>query len=1038
MRYCDLLSRMLIFVSLVALLLMGSLPFNLPPAQAATSGGKGVHLLQSDAEGIVLELQVPAYTVRIVQVDGHSYQRLSIEGYGLSSTPGEPELPQRGLLLSIPSHAEAKLEVLDAESTSAGGFDVYPVPERSIEPLDPGRAPLNEVPDFRVKFFKNQSIYTTNTFFPPAVAEIGDSGYLRDQRYVQVLVHPMQYNPMTGELKHHHYIKLQVSFSYPQGRSTLTPGRVESSAFETVLKNSILNYETAKTWHSGPQPKAQAMNASLDYLTPPNYKIPVNQDGIYQLTYTDTLNAGIDVASVDPRTFEMYNQGQEVAIYVEGESDGQFSQNDYILFYGQKMDTKYTDTSVYWLRYGEADVLRMDDKDGTPAGADSPLAFKNTVRLEEDLLYIPSVPIQEGADHWYWNSFNAPSSPTQSYTTTLKNVATGSYSCTLRSRIQGFTAGEHHLDFYVNGHHDATLVADWNGKTEYAGEIPFPQSYMVEGVNTIEITAPSSSSDAGFINWFEIDYYDTYVAENDSLHFSGEVTDTITTWEYHVDGFTAEDIEDYDIFDITDPANVRFIVNATLESSSPYTHTLKFQDTITERREYLAQTTAQRLSPLSIVLDTPSDLHSTSNGADYIIITHSDFYTDVLPLANRRVAQGLRTIVVDVQDVYDEFSHGVFDAEAIRDFLSYAYTNWIAPAPSYVLLVGDGNWNFKGLNPERYGPWEPSYIPPYMEMVEPDVNGERAADNRYVCISGDDVLADMHIGRLPAQTSAQASAMVSKILDYEQSPASGDWNSKVLFVADDADGAGDFDALSDDIAENYLPTSYTAQKVYYTITHSTVNEARMAIVNAINAGHLLANYIGHAAIQYWAAEQLFRIDDVASLNNDSNLPMMLPMACYEGYFDYPNLPCLGESIVRAESKGAIASWSATGAGYALGHHYLNKGFFTAVFTDTIAEIGTATYRGKLNLYENTNSYRDLMDTYVLFGDPFMKLNLPACDAADFDKDRRITVGDIMQVAAHWNTEWGDAGFDRKYDLDDDGDVDVVDIMRVAARWDEEC
>ena len=79
-----------------------------------------------------------------------------------------------------------------------------------------------------------------------------------------------------------------------------------------------------------------------------------------------------------------------------------------------------------------------------------------------------------------------------------------------------------------------------------------------------------------------------------------------------------------------------------------------------------------------------------------------------------------------------------------------------------------------------------------------------------------------------------------------------------------------------------------------------------------------------------------------------------------------------------------------------------------------------------------------MDTYVLFGDPFMKLNLPACDAADFDKDREITVGDIMQVAARWDTEWGDAGFDRKYDLDDDGEITVVDIMRAAAQWGKTC
>jgi hypothetical protein len=1038
MRLCHSLSKTLVFVNSVALLLVGSFLFNLSSAQANVARSEGGRILQSDAKGIVLELQVPAYTFRIVEVDGHSYQRLSVEGYGLSSAPGEPELPQRGLLLGIPSHAEASLKVLGVETTIAGGFDVYPVPQRSIEPLDPGRVALDQTPKFQVRFVRNQSIYTTNAFFPSTVAEIGDSGYLRDQRYVQVLIHPVQYNPVTGELRHHQYIKLQISFSYPQGRLSLTPGRAESPAFETLLRNSILNYETAKAWRSGPQPKVQVASASLDYLTAPSYKIPISQDGIYQLTYTDTLNAGIDVASVDPRTFKLYNQGGEVAIYVAGEDDGSFDSSDYVLFYGQKMNTEYTDTNIYWLRVSGSTGLRMSEKDGslTESPVTTPSAFENSLHLEEDHWYVSYLPMQEEADHWYWDFIQATSGPvSKTFNATLHNLVVGSYTPTLRAKLCGGLSNsinpDHHVKIYVNDN----LVVDtwWDGQIEHLTEADFPQSYLGEGTNVIKVECPNDTgvgSDVIAINWFEIEYYDTYVAENDSLDFSG---DEVGTWEYHVDGFTTSDIE---VFDVTNSDNVSFIINAVITPTSSYT--LKFEDTITGRAEYLALTTAQRLSPLSIALDTPSDLHSTSNGTDYIIITHSDFYTDVLPLADRRTAQGPRTMVVDVQDVYDEFSYGIFDSEAIRDFLSYAYTNWIAPAPSYVLLVGDGNWDFK----DNYGTGEPNYIPPYLAFVEPEQNGERAADNRYACISGDDVLADMYIGRLPAQTSAQASAMVNKILNYEQNPASGDWNGKVLFVADDQPdpkGAGDFWDLSNDIANNYLPNSYAAQKVYYSPgnpPYSTPGDVRTAIINAINEGCLLVNYIGHGAI-YWWDHEFLRVNDIASLSNDQELPMMLPMTCYEGYFDYPNLPGLGESIVRAEGKGAIASWSPTGAGLADGHHYLNQGFFTAVFTDNIREIGPATMEGKLNLYD-TGDNLDLMDTYLLFGDPFMKLNLPPCDAADLDNDGRITVADIMQVATHWDTKWDDEGFDRKYDLDDDGDIDIVDIMRVAAQWDELC
>ena len=1027
------------------LMLLGLSLINIPlarliPGAASAQVTSGLYLIKSDEESVVLELYTPAYQVEEKTVDGMAYHLLSIKGYGETSKSGKPQLPIKGVMLGVPPDAELEVHVLESySSVAAERYNVCPVPQvviqGSLHSLESLQEPFGlSSSSIEYVFAKDEGVYSTDAFYPTDLVEVASSGYLRDQRYVQVLVRPVQYNPVTGELKHHRYIKLQVSFSYPQGPLAFSPSRAESPVFEIALKNSILNYETAKHWRACLQPQVQAMSATLDYLNEPTYKISVTQDGIYQLTYSYLQAAGLPIDSLDPRAFQLFNMGSEVAIYVEGEDDGSFDPDDYILFYGQKMNTKYTDTNVYWLTYGEAAGLRMGTKDGTPSDASSPTSFKATIHLEEDHKYRPHVRMQEGADHWYWNYFSAPSLPTQSYTTTLNNIATDSYSATLRSIIDGFTTGEHHLDFYINGHHDESLVANWYGKTGYAGEISFPQSYLVEGVNTIEITATSGSADVGFINWFEIDYHDTYVAENNSLRFSG---DEAGTWEYHVDGFTMSDIE---AFDITNPVNVSRIINTAVEPSSSYT--LKFEDTIADRMEYLTLTTSQHLSPPNIVLDMPSDLHSTNNGADYIFITHNDFYGDVLPLANHRATQGLRTMVVDVQDIYDEFSYGIFDPQAIHDFLAYAYASWTVPAPTYILLVGDGNYDFK----DNLGTAEPNYIPPYLAMVDP-TNGEVAADNRYVCVSGGDILADMHIGRLPVQTNTQANTVVNKIINYEQNPPSGNWNHRVLFVADNyPDPAGNFPELSDDIANNYLPASYAVDKVYlglddYPYENPAVT-ARAAIVAAINEGRLLTNYVGHAAIYYWAHEKLFRIEDIASLSNDRELPMMLPMACYDGYFNKPGDPCLGESVVRASGKGAIASWSPTGAGLAAGHHYLGQGFFTAVFTDNISEIGTATYLGKLKLYTETGGeaspFRDLMDTFVLFGDPFMKLNLPLCDAADYDNDGRITVADVMQVAAHWDTQWGDANFDRKYDLDDDGDVDIVDVMWVAGRWEEVC
>ena len=131
--------------------------------------------------------------------------------------------------------------------------------------------------------------------------------------------------------------------------------------------------------------------------------------------------------------------------------------------------------------------------------------------------------------------------------------------------------------------------------------------------------------------------------------------------------------------------------------------------------------------------------------------------------------------VSDVQDVYDEFSFGLVDPEAIRSFLTYAYASWQPPAPLYVLLAGDGTFdpkNYLGVSP-------PTYIPAYLADVDPSL-GETAADNRFVSVSGGDFLPDMHLGRLAVNSAEEAAVVVNKVLAYEQNPPADVWSQKVM------------------------------------------------------------------------------------------------------------------------------------------------------------------------------------------------------------------------------------------------------------------
>jgi len=239
----------------------------------------------------------------------------------------------------------------------------------------------------------------------------------------------------------------------------------------------------------------------------------------------------------------------------------------------------------------------------------------------------------------------------------------------------------------------------------------------------------------------------------------------------------------------------------------------------------------------------------------------------------------------------------------------------------------------------------------------------------------------MMLGRLSVNTAVEANTMVNKIMAYEQTPVTGDWRQQVLAVADNADEAGYYNIISDDLLNCCMPASYTATKVYYGVTHTDVDSARAAILAGY--GKFIVNYIGHGYTIGWATESLFTTSSVPNLTNGDKQPIVLAMACLEGYFINPNSSqeALAEVTTRAEGKGAIASWSGTGQGDAGGQDYLDRGFLNAVFRDSAETVGAATLASKLNLW-TVGASPYLLDTFLLFGDPGLRFEGPIPTAVE--------------------------------------------------------
>jgi len=980
-----------------------------PPlaSSAAIPSPGGLRLLHSDETGIVLELCTPTYTLTLTEATDGPRLLLKVPGLPALAEPGQPQLPVASTLLGIPPDADVALHLLADE------METVPLP-----------APLATAGIRQSAIQNSKSEIRNPKFHPPSPAELGRPAWLRGQRVVRVALYPFQYDASTGQLRYHRRLRVAIRFHYPSqiiNRKSQTPNA--ESAFEPILRSTLLNYEAARAWRTpelpGVPPSSCEAHARPHTLPPQTtaLKIIVAADGIYQVTPDDFRAAGLDPTSVDPRTFALTSQGQPVAIYVAGEVDGRFDQDDYIEFYGRKlfgdhMVTKYSDENVYWLTWGGEPGPRMEAVDGTPTGiAPVPASFVTTHHAEKQLIWWTLHTTRlDTRDTWWWERLTVHSpSGGATFTTTLHGVAAGPYTATVRAevvprRVAGIDP-DHHTRLYLNDLADPIDDSLFDGKVRKVFTATVEQAALNEGLNTLRFEIVNDLGlkvDDIYFNWFEVEYHRTYTADDDLLYFSA---DTPGTWQFEVTGFSTDDLL---IYDITDPLHPTRILSPTItveqapnarcgadlpvcpppQAPKPASqqnvaaegYRLTFEATSIAKPHYLALSAAHLRSPKRVERYTPSSLRDPSNGADYIFITHADFITETRRLADYRAAQGLRVKVVDVALLYDEFNNGIFHPVAIRNFLDYAYHHWQPPPPTYVLLVGDGHWNFKNHNPARYGSPDPVFIPPYLAWVDP-WQGEVGADHLFACVHGDDILPDLLIGRLAVNSPAQARAMVDKILAYETAnPSCTDpWQRNILFVADNADATGDYPFVSDETIAGYLPPGYNAVRVYLGLTHTEPDEATQAIVENLNAGVLLANYMGHGSVSRWAHEEIWEPEDIANLDNGDRLPLVLTFNCLDGYFIYPGWPSIAEEMTRTEKKGSIASWSPAGLGTLSVQQVLQDAFYTAVFEDGLRQVGAAAAAAKVALFAALGE-NELIYTQTLFGDPALTLQGPPyCD-----------------------------------------------------------
>ncbi len=984
---------------------------------AWTQTHQDFQLDSSNGGGYTVQFSPMRFQLDTLVIDEHSYLCPDFYMASPSGQSGEPSIPCRLLVVGVPLNGEVKVSVESSEFEEMKNRRIVPVPE------------LQRKEGLPLENYYESARYREQRYLPGPLVETEEPSYLGAQRIVRIKLYPVQFNPDENSIRLYSHLVVRIDFD----GETDGEGIWQETENEEIYRDLLINYDQAKRWR---MTREQPLSKPKNILeTGERYKIPISEEGIYKVTGNFLTSYGIDIGSIETSTLKIYNNGGKVLprdisvsrpdslienpILLVGLNDDRFDLNDYFLFYGKGVSgweydagedrfnhyiNPYTTENIYWLVFN-------DDKEGkriptvpsiTDPGAETVDSFRDHLFLEQELYNH-----LKGGIHWGGQLFT-PSAQDGSYDVILHDPVPDD---TLRFRFRFMGAGEGINTFQIDFNDQIVSTLNFSGPSQIGGPLINLYSHTVDlsdvtpsGTNRLSFYYSGSKQETqAYLDWYELAYRRYLKGSQGKLRFFSE--SKAGSYNYRLSGFTSEPI----VFNVTKSASIRKMDLQAISGG------WAFVDTVSSNpQSYIAFQESAFLLPVDIEEDAPSALREPSNGADYVIITHQDFYNQAIQLGDLR-DDSMDVLIVNVQEVYDAFGWGLLDPTAIRDFIRYAYENWTVP-PSYLLLFGDGHYDYRNIKSDEGQNW----IPPF-EQSGLSESGSRATDDWYAYVQGTDSKMDLAVGRLPVQNSEEAQVVVNKIIQYETNPFLGDWRNLITMVGDDEKaGEGDENETThtraaETIAEEIIPPSFNLKKIYLTEYNEIITvegrrkpQAHDDLLAQINRGTLLVNFIGHGNSSLWAHERVFsQQSSLPYLDNSDALPLFYAATCAFALYDNPEEQSCSEDLLNEDGRGAIAAIAASRFCSSGPNEALNKAFMEHLFTQQgrTLRLGDALRLAKLNVSSTTNN-----EMYHLLGDPAMRLGVPRYQAV-FTKMEPDTFQALSVVQVDGHIEYNGAVWD---------------------------
>jgi len=407
----------------------------------------------------------------------------------------------------------------------------------------------------------------------------------------------------------------------------------------------------------------------------------------------------------------------------------------------------------------------------------------------------------------------------------------------------------------------------------YARKGSINNTFPNNGSLNIAVQYNSSDAHEGWLDYIEVNARRKLSMVNDQIAFRDINSLQASSSTFQVDNANPQT----EVWDISNPL-MPVKQEANLSGSR-----LSFGATTDELKSFISFNTNGVFPTAEAIGKIENqNIHGFMN-MEMAIVYHKDFKAAAETLAeHRRTHSNLNVEIIEIGELFNEFSSGSQDVSAIRDFAKKMFTR--SAEFQYLLLLGDGSYDFRDINGDGQ-----TFIPPY--QTDDSLHGIESfpSDDYYGLLSDNEGLnlkgaLDISVGRIPVRTAIEANNVVNKIILYDSDTRTlGDWRNRITFAADDEDSnrhVGDTDAIARKVgSDNEV---FNLNKIYFdafpqvsTPGGQRFPDATSSINRSMFQGHLIMNYLGHGGPKGWAQERVLTLPDIASWDNPTKLPLDL-------------------------------------------------------------------------------------------------------------------------------------------------------------------